>query len=40
MTAIPPLLDAQLLKGGGVTNDVTGCQMDIAQKLVDAGVHY
>ena len=44
ITAIPELLDtlddAGQLKGALVTIDAMGCQVDIAQKIVDAEAHY
>jgi hypothetical protein len=40
ITAIPKLLDMLQLKGATVTIDATGCQTEIARRIVDAGGHY
>ena len=40
ITAIPELLDSLLLKGAIVTIDAMGCQIDIAQKIIDSQADY
>ena len=40
ITAIPKLLKILELSGSLVTIDAMGCQVDIAQEIVDAGAHY
>jgi predicted transposase YbfD/YdcC len=40
ITAIPKLLDIIDIKGATVSIDAMGCQVDIADKIVDKGVDY
>lgn len=40
ITAIPLLLDRLLLKGSIVTIDAMGCQVEIAEKIIDKGADY
>lgn len=40
ITAIPKLLEALELSGALVTIDAMGCQVEIAEKIIEAGVDY